>query len=138
MLQATRRRQYDTGAQAARGGPSRLRNVERSPTGFAHSDLPQIDCLFVVNMRFAFQDDEHCFLVLDLMLGGDLRCKLPSCFLAASRSRGTVSRSAINFSVHLERLGSLPEEAVRIYVAEIATGLAYLHDHKIIHRYVPS
>lgn len=25
-------------------------------------------------MRYAFQDDENCFFVLDLMLGGDLRC----------------------------------------------------------------
>lgn len=36
----------------------------------------QIDHPFVVNMRYAFQDDENCFFVLDLMLGGDLRCKL--------------------------------------------------------------
>lgn len=27
-------------------------------------------------MRYAFQDDENCFFVLDLMLGGDLRCML--------------------------------------------------------------
>lgn len=27
-------------------------------------------------MRYAFQDDENCFFVLDLMLGGDLRCEL--------------------------------------------------------------
>lgn len=36
----------------------------------------QIDHPFVVNMRYAFQDDENCFFVLDLMLGGDLRCEL--------------------------------------------------------------
>ena len=36
---------------------------------------PQIDHPFVVNLRYAFQDDENCFFVLDLMLGGDLRCK---------------------------------------------------------------
>jgi len=35
---------------------------------------PQIDHPFVVNLRYAFQDDENCFFVLDLMLGGDLRC----------------------------------------------------------------
>ena len=34
----------------------------------------KVDHPFVVNMRFAFQDDENCFMVLDLMLGGDLRC----------------------------------------------------------------
>lgn len=37
--------------------------------------LPQIDHPFVVNLRYAFQDDENCFFVLDLMLGGDLRCE---------------------------------------------------------------
>jgi len=34
----------------------------------------QIDHPFVVNLRYAFQDDENCFFVIDLMLGGDLRC----------------------------------------------------------------
>ena len=37
--------------------------------------LNQIDHPFIVNMRYAFQDDENCFFVLDLMLGGDLRCE---------------------------------------------------------------
>jgi serine/threonine kinase 32 len=40
------------------------------------SVFPQIDHPFVVNLRYAFQDDENCFFVLDLMLGGDLRCAL--------------------------------------------------------------
>lgn len=71
--------------------------------------LEEIDHPFIVNMRYAFQDDENCFFVLDLMLGGDLR-------------------------FHLERLGSLPEEVVRFYVAEIGSALAFLHEHRIIHR----
>ncbi|KAJ3537738.1 hypothetical protein NM688_g6633 [Phlebia brevispora] len=71
--------------------------------------LEEIDHPFVVNMRYAFQDDENCFFVLDLMLGGDLR-------------------------FHLDRLGSLSEEAVRFYVAEISSALAWLHDKRIIHR----
>ncbi|CDO77658.1 hypothetical protein BN946_scf184969.g9 [Trametes cinnabarina] len=71
--------------------------------------LEEIDHPFVVNMRYAFQDDENCFFVLDLMLGGDLR-------------------------FHLERLGSLPEDVVRFYVAEISSALAFLHERKIIHR----
>lgn len=36
----------------------------------------QVDHPFIVNLRYAFQDDENCFFVLDLMLGGDLRCEL--------------------------------------------------------------
>lgn len=34
----------------------------------------KVDHPFIVNLRYAFQDDENCFFVLDLMLGGDLRC----------------------------------------------------------------
>ncbi|KAM5532882.1 hypothetical protein V8D89_013434 [Ganoderma adspersum] len=71
--------------------------------------LEEIDHPFIVNMRYAFQDDENCFFVLDLMLGGDLR-------------------------FHLERLGALPEEVVKFYVAEIGSALAFLHEHRIIHR----
>lgn len=36
--------------------------------------VEKVDHPFVVNLRYAFQDDENCFFVLDLMLGGDLRC----------------------------------------------------------------
>ncbi|KAG8998168.1 hypothetical protein FRB94_010422 [Tulasnella sp. JGI-2019a] len=71
--------------------------------------LEEIDHPFVVNLRYAFQDDENCFFVLDLMLGGDLR-------------------------FHLERLGSLSEDAVRFYTAQIASALSFLHDKRIIHR----
>ncbi|PSR73804.1 hypothetical protein PHLCEN_2v10374 [Hermanssonia centrifuga] len=71
--------------------------------------LEEIDHAFVVNLRYAFQDDENCFFVLDLMLGGDLR-------------------------FHLERLGSLSEDTVRFYVAEIGSALSWLHDKRIIHR----
>ncbi|CCM02550.1 uncharacterized protein FIBRA_04653 [Fibroporia radiculosa] len=71
--------------------------------------LEEIDHPFVVNLRYAFQDDENCFFVLDLMLGGDLR-------------------------FHLDRSGSLSEDTVRFYVAELSSALAYLHDHRIIHR----
>ncbi|TEB21789.1 AGC/YANK protein kinase [Coprinellus micaceus] len=71
--------------------------------------LEEVDHPFIVNLRYAFQDDENCFFVLDLMLGGDLR-------------------------FHLERLGSLPEEVVRFFVAQLASGLGYLHEMGIMHR----
>lgn len=47
--------------------------TESQPRQFFFFRL-QIDHPFVVNLRYAFQDDENCFFVLDLMLGGDLRC----------------------------------------------------------------
>jgi hypothetical protein len=38
------------------------------------NEIFQIEHPFLVNLRYAFQDEENCFFVLDLMLGGDLRC----------------------------------------------------------------
>ncbi|KAJ3981105.1 kinase-like domain-containing protein [Lentinula detonsa] len=71
--------------------------------------LEEIDHAFVVNLRYAFQDDENCFFVLDLMLGGDLR-------------------------FHLERKGPLPEKVVAFWLAQLASAIAYLHKQHIIHR----
>ncbi|ORY88803.1 kinase-like domain-containing protein [Leucosporidium creatinivorum] len=71
--------------------------------------LEEIDSPFVCNLRFAFQDDENLFMVLDLMLGGDLR-------------------------FHLDRLGGLKEEVVKFYVAEMALALGDLHKRGIVHR----
>ncbi|KZV83380.1 kinase-like protein [Exidia glandulosa HHB12029] len=71
--------------------------------------LEEIDHAFIVNLRYAFQDDENCFFVIDLMLGGDLR-------------------------FHLERSGKLPEPAVRFWTAELGSAIAYLHAHRIVHR----
>ncbi|KAG6374315.1 kinase-like domain-containing protein [Boletus reticuloceps] len=71
--------------------------------------LEEVDHPFIVNLRYAFQDDENCFFVLDLMLGGDLR-------------------------FHLERRGNLSEHIVRFWMAELASALVYLHKRRIIHR----
>ncbi|BGP01186.1 AGC/YANK protein kinase [Rhodotorula toruloides] len=71
--------------------------------------LEEIDSPFVCNLRFAFQDDENLFMVLDLMLGGDLR-------------------------FHLDRLGSMKEDWVKFYVAEMALALGDLHKRGIVHR----
>ncbi|KAI8332170.1 kinase-like domain-containing protein [Choanephora cucurbitarum] len=48
-------------------------------------------------------------MVLDLMLGGDLR-------------------------FHLDRLNSMPEDYVRFYAAEVAVSLNHLHSLNIVHR----
>ncbi|KAF4571349.1 hypothetical protein EYR36_008678 [Pleurotus pulmonarius] len=71
--------------------------------------LEEIDHPFIVNLRYAFQDDENCFFVLDLMLGGDLR-------------------------FHLERKGQIQEDVVRFWMAELSSALEYLHQQRIIHR----
>ena len=107
-----------------------------APTAFAH--LPhrhiQIDHPFIVNLRYAFQDDENCFFVLDLMLGGDLRCeciKAEQRFTPLMDLRLFLTNSVL---VHLERLGRLSEESVQLYTAELSSALSYLHGKRIIHR----
>lgn len=90
--------------------------------------LSQVDHPFVVNLRYAFQDDENCFFVLDLMLGGDLRCRschqVPLCVALKLLPK-----------VHLERNGNLSEPAVRFWMVELVSALVYLHKRRIIHRY---
>jgi len=72
--------------------------------------LEEVEFSLICNLRYAFQDDENLFMVLDLMLGGDLR-------------------------FHLERAGPMREDVVRFYIAELALALDALHERRIIHRY---
>jgi serine/threonine protein kinase len=73
--------------------------------------LEEVEFSLICNLRYAFQDDENLFMVLDLMLGGDLR-------------------------FHLERAGPMKEDVVKFYVAELALALDALHSRRIIHRYL--
>ncbi|KAG0256234.1 hypothetical protein BGZ95_005549, partial [Linnemannia exigua] len=71
--------------------------------------LEEVEFSLICNLRYAFQDDENLFMVLDLMLGGDLR-------------------------FHLERAGPMKEDVVKFYIAELALALDALHSRRIIHR----
>ncbi|CAO3674170.1 unnamed protein product [Rhizopus stolonifer] len=63
----------------------------------------------IVNLRYAFHDDENLFMALDLMLGGDLR-------------------------FHLNSIGTFNELQVRFYVAELILSLSHIHRQHIVHR----
>jgi len=79
-------------------------------TIFERNLLEQVHHPLIVNLRYAFQDDENMFMVLDLMLGGDLK-------------------------YHLEKtVGHFDEECVRQYAAEICSALMHLHDNGVVHR----
>lgn len=78
-------------------------------TIFERELLGEIEHALIVNLRYAFQDEEHVFMVLDLMLGGDLK-------------------------YHLQHTGSFPEDVVRLYAAEMVCALDYLHQRGIVHR----
>jgi serine/threonine kinase 32 len=71
--------------------------------------LIEVQHPFVVNLRYAYQDEENMFMVIDLMLGGDLRYQL-------------------------DKNQALTEETVKFIISECACAVAYLHTHEIVHR----
>eukprot|EP00061_Rhincodon_typus_P017123 g45682.t1 len=58
--------------------------------------------------RYSFQDEEDMFMVVDLLLGGDLR-------------------------YHLQQNVHFKEETVKHYICELALALDYLQSRHIIH-----
>ncbi|XP_055290997.1 serine/threonine-protein kinase 32B isoform X2 [Moschus berezovskii] len=64
---------------------------------------------FLVNLWYSFQDEEDMFMVVDLLLGGDLR-------------------------YHLQQNVHFTEGDVKLYVCELALALEYLQRYHIIHR----
>ena len=71
--------------------------------------LTTLDHPFLVRLWFSFQDEEDLFLVMDLLLGGDLR-------------------------FHLGQQKRFSLESVRLYMAEMVLALHYLKDRNIMHR----
>ncbi|NWU92378.1 ST32C kinase, partial [Upupa epops] len=71
--------------------------------------LQEIEHVFLVNLWYSFQDEEDMFMVVDLLLGGDLR-------------------------YHLQQNVQFTEETVRLYICEMALALDYLRTQHIIHR----
>ncbi|KAJ3302488.1 hypothetical protein HDV03_004911 [Kappamyces sp. JEL0829] len=71
--------------------------------------LQSLNHPYVVNLRYAFQDDDNLFMVLDIAEGGDLRC-------------------------HLDRMKGMKDDTLVVYAAEISYALDYLHRNFIIHR----
>ena len=71
--------------------------------------MKKLENNFLVNLWYAFQDEEDMFMVLDLMLGGDIR-------------------------FHLNEGKRFSEQQITLFVAEIAIALDYLQSQRIIHR----
>ncbi|RUP46916.1 kinase-like domain-containing protein [Jimgerdemannia flammicorona] len=72
--------------------------------------LEDLDHPFVCNLRFAFQDDDYMYMVMDLMMGGDMRFHI----------------SRKNFT----------EDEIAFWIAELACGIKYLHSKGVVHRWV--
>lgn len=73
--------------------------------------LEKVNSLFIVNLVYAYQNNTHLCLVMDLMNGGDLR-------------------------FHIYDLGErgIRMERVVYYVAQITTGILHLHSMDIVYR----
>ena len=64
---------------------------------------------FLVNMKCSFQDSENLYLVMDLLLGGDLR-------------------------YHINKKTKFNEKQIKFIIACTIAGLEYLHENKILHK----
>lgn len=70
--------------------------------------LKEVTHSFIINLWFAFQDDENIYMISDLLLGGDLQFHLSN--------------------------GKFSEPRVKLYVCEIALAVDYLQSRNILHR----
>lgn len=125
-------RHFELGRSIGKGGFGKVRIVQKKDTKktYALKYINKAECIrrrayrnifrernllekiehpFIVNLRFAFQDDEYLFMALDLMLGGDLR-------------------------FHLMHKKTFPDDLVVFYAAELCSALMYLHSRNIVHR----
>eukprot|EP00743_Colponemidia_sp_Colp-15_P003298 GILK01003562.1.p1 GENE.GILK01003562.1~~GILK01003562.1.p1 ORF type:complete len:391 (+),score=80.30 GILK01003562.1:196-1368(+) len=71
--------------------------------------LTKIKNHYIINMYYCFQDDANLYVVMDLMLGGDLR-------------------------FHLKKDGRFTEDKSKFYIACTIKALEYLHSQNILHR----
>ena len=80
--------------------------------------LSQLKHLFLVNMHYAFQDRENLYLVMDYMMGGDLRYHI------GRMRRFNEETTSNNYSC----------KQLEFFVACIFVGLEFLHNNNIIQR----
>lgn len=71
--------------------------------------LTMLKSKFVTNLKYALQDEDNLYLIMDLMLGGDLK-------------------------FHLINKGRFQEKRARFYAAEVLLGLEQVHAASIIYR----
>ncbi|KAM9498073.1 serine/threonine-protein kinase 32A-like [Salvelinus alpinus] len=90
---------------------NKLKCVERNEVRNVFKEMQimrNLEHPFLVNFWYSFQDEEDMFMVVDLLLGGDLR-------------------------YHLQQNVHFSENTVKLYICEIALALGYLRSKRIIH-----
>lgn len=91
---------------------SKLKVIDKNSEKSINSERSFLSKLyhpFMVNMHYAFQDNNNLYLVMDMLSGGDLR-------------------------YHISRHRKFSEEQTRFFIACIIYGLEYIHSNNVIHR----
>ena len=91
---------------------SKTKIIDKKSQKFINKELTLLKKLnndFIVNMYYAFQDNDNLYLVIDFLSGGDLR-------------------------YHVSRYHTFSEEQTRFFISCIIQGLSHIHSNNIIHR----
>ena len=91
---------------------SKTKIIDKKSQKFINNELTLLKKLnndFIVNMYYAFQDNDNLYLVIDFLSGGDLR-------------------------YHVSRYHTFSEEQTRFFISCIIQGLSHIHSNNIIHR----
>ena len=91
---------------------SKLKVIDKKSEKSINSErlfLSKLHHPFIVNMHYAFQDNDNLYLIIDLLNGGDLR-------------------------YHISRHKKFSEEQTRFFISCIILALEYIHGNNVIHR----
>ena len=91
---------------------SKLKIIDKKSEKSINSEREFLSFLqhpFIVNMHYAFQDNNNLYLVMDMLSGGDLR-------------------------YHISRYRRFSEEQTRFFIACMVYTLEYIHGNNVIHR----
>jgi len=86
-----------------------ISNNEVEHTRAEKNILTKLQHPYLITLKYSFQSDDKLYFVMPYINGGEL-------------------------FFHLQKEGKFSEERVRFYVAEIASGLGYLHEKAVIYR----
>ncbi|KAA8586707.1 hypothetical protein FQN60_000543 [Etheostoma spectabile] len=116
MKERARAREGDKKRNNLEDKRGREKGQERT-SWLKRNQMPAVDPLYgssapeqlCERLWYSFQDEEDMFMVVDLLLGGDLR-------------------------YHLQQNVHFSESTVKLYICELALALGYLRTKRIIHR----
>lgn len=95
-----------------RGTFGKVFQARKSDTGRMMAEnavLKRIDHPFIVNLKYAFQNEAHLFMVIDFLSGGEL-------------------------FYHLNQHNHFTEQRAKFYCAEVVSAIGYLHENDILYR----